>query len=460
MPPQIASIIIILFISFVFIDDLRKEWYKSNGLLIPFFWLLIVSSRAVSVWFNPGQGIEDPDVYLEGSPLDRNIFIFLMVLGIFVLIRRRINWLDIFKNNFFLIALFSFAFLSVVWSEYPIVSLKRYMKAIGSAEMALIVATEADVLAAINNILRRLSFIHIPLSVLFIKYYPDLGRGFTRSGDAQFIGVTLQKNSLGLICMIFGLFYLQKLFSLLPEWSILYRKKDFYITIVFLAMISWLQYMADSATSLLLLIFGIVLLLLFENKFFKIYIKYLGILIIVSVSLFFLFEFLFNVTGNIIDLLGRDITLTGRVPLWEELLKEKINPLFGCGFDSFWLGNRAQYYWDKYWWHPNQAHNGYLEVYLNMGYLGLGFLMFYLLSAYRNIRSHFFNNYPFGKLGLVLFIIILIYNITEGIFFKLDLLWILVIIFSIKTDVSISLSYQINKLINILIRKVYQDKQL
>ena len=95
-----------------------------------------------------------------------------------------------------------------------------------------------------------------------------------------------------------------------------------------------------------------------------------------------------------------------------------------------------------------------------MGYLGLGFLMFYLLSAYRNIRSHFFNNYPFGKLGLVLFIIILIYNITEGIFFKLDLLWILVIIFSIKTDVSISLSYQINKLINILIRKVYQDKQL
>ena len=83
-----------------------------------------------------------------------------------------------------------------------------------------------------------------------------------------------------------------------------------------------------------------------------------------------------------IQLLGKDPTLTDRTLLWAELLKVDINPLFGTGFESFWLGERFRSFTASHWWAPNEAHNGYLETYLNLGLVGL-FLL--IGTAHRNI---------------------------------------------------------------------------
>ncbi len=46
----------------------------------------------------------------------------------------------------------------------------------------------------------------------------------------------------------------------------------------------------------------------------------------------------------------------------------KTNPLLGTGYESFWLGPRLQWFWQHAGLgHINEAHNGYLEVYLNLG---------------------------------------------------------------------------------------------
>jgi O-antigen ligase len=80
-------------------------------------------------------------------------------------------------------------------------------------------------------------------------------------------------------------------------------------------------------------------------------------------------------------MVGRDTTLTGRTNLWAELLREPINPLLGTGYQSFWPGPRTEYFWAKYSFHPNQAHNGYLETYLNGGFLGVCLLVAMIVSA-------------------------------------------------------------------------------
>jgi O-antigen ligase len=64
-----------------------------------------------------------------------------------------------------------------------------------------------------------------------------------------------------------------------------------------------------------------------------------------------------------------------------------VNPIIGVGFESFWLGSRVYALWEKYWWHPNQAHNGYFEMYLNLGLLGLLSLASMIVSGYRNARK-------------------------------------------------------------------------
>src|SRR5260370_350601 len=89
---------------------------------------------------------------------------------------------------------------------------------------------------------------------------------------------------------------------------------------------------------------------------------------------------------------GRNPTLTGRTDLWKQCLKIAGNPLVGTGFESFWLGWRIQRIWDQnVGIRLNEAHNGYLELYLQLGWCGalllaVGLAMGYLRTV-RVLRS-------------------------------------------------------------------------
>ena len=102
--------------------------------------------------------------------------------------------------------------------------------------------------------------------------------------------------------------------------------------------------------------------------------------------------------------MGRDSTLTGRTEIWTHVLWVAGNPLLGTGFESFWLGDRLANVWSIM---PGiqEAHNGYLEVYLNLGWIGVtllaviglistvSLLMWYLEPPARiQSRFHYCNN--------------------------------------------------------------------
>lgn len=142
-----------------------------------------------------------------------------------------------------------------------------------------------------------------------------------------------------------------------------------------------------------------------------------------AVAIFALAEVAFGITGLIIQALGRDPTLTGRTVLWKNLLEHQGNPIFGVGFDNFWNGERLAIVGQGYWWQPNEAHNGYLENYLNLGLVGLLLLIGWLVATFWNCRRELLTNFEFGRFRLALFAAVLLYNWTESGFRRQHPIW-------------------------------------
>src|SRR5262249_20224707 len=139
-----------------------------------------------------------------------------------------------------------------------------------------------------------------------------------------------------------------------------------------------------------------------------------------GICLYFLLEFGFgiDVIEELAKAVGRDPTLTGRTEIWTIVLGMHTDPLVGTGYESFWLGPRL-----KLLGGINEAHNGYIEVYLHLGLIGLFLMVGFLIASYRifcrKVRS--FSN--LGLLSLTLWSVLLFYNATESAL-KVGLMWI------------------------------------
>src|SRR4029077_16324715 len=111
-----------------------------------------------------------------------------------------------------------YCLLSVCWSDYPVVAFKRWIKATGDIAMILIVLTDEQPIAALRRLFSRVGFVLVPLSLLFIKYYPMLGRRYDPwTGFQMNTGVTFDKNMLGVITFVLLLGAVWRVLALL--WS-------------------------------------------------------------------------------------------------------------------------------------------------------------------------------------------------------------------------------------------------
>src|SRR5262249_32815965 len=145
------------------------------------------------------------DQVVDGSPLDRNLLLALTALGVMVLLTRGKRVGEVLRANKTLLIFFAFGAVSTLWSDYPFVAFKRWIKTCGDLTMVLIVLTDSDPVAALKRLLARVGFILVPMSILLIRYFSELGRGFDAiTGEAEVWGVALGKNTLGLVCMISG----------------------------------------------------------------------------------------------------------------------------------------------------------------------------------------------------------------------------------------------------------------
>ena len=138
---------------------------------------------------------------------------------------------------------------------------------------------------------------------------------------------------------------------------------------------------ARSMTSMIICAIGISLLLfgaIYKNDLKKFVRSMISILLI---SLFFIIFWGSSFFTTIIKLTGRDSSFTGRIPLWNDLIAmSNQNFLIGSGFEGFWLVH-FPLLWNKYQFLPIQSHNGYLDIYLDLGLIGFTLLIL-LIALY------------------------------------------------------------------------------
>jgi O-antigen ligase len=374
--------------------------------------MFLAGTRYVSHWLNLGGGIDVLDVYKEGSPIDRAVFTALIIAGGVVLYRRKLDWDQVLVRNKWICLFFLYCAMSIAWSDDPFVSLKRWIKFLGTPIMVLVVLTEERPFEAVGTLLRRFAFLVIPLSVLFIRYYPDLGRAY-HMGMPMFTGVATHKNELGQACLISSIYF---------SWSLIFKWHEeiekggnirVAVSLLFLVLLAWLFYMADSATSvmcwLVVLCFfvaGRIPALASEPRKLVLYgasvIALLGVL-----------EYTIGISDAIISGLGRRKDLTTRVPMWDMLLSGDTNPLIGVGYENFWSGERLEYIWRKF---PGiiQAHNGYLDLYLNIGMIGLLLFFASIISGFVNTIKLLDHDYAISVLRIAFIIAVVLTNWTEA----------------------------------------------
>lgn len=435
MPPVVALFFFAFGIVGLFFLDQGEKSRVSKALWIPTVWLFFCMSRSASAWLGVGPPAGQASVYLEGSPVDRAVLAFLEVLALIVVVSRWRRASPILGRNWAIALFFLYAAVSISWSDFPVVAFKHWIKAIGDVMVVLIVLTEQNVAGAVERLFTRLGFVLLPLSILFIKYYPELGRRLTNSWTLEAVGVCQQKNGLGELCSICGLALLWRFRCVYHDREDPGRRARLLALGTVLAMVVWLLWICNSLTSICALVMASVAMMLSTRRAFR-HTRAFVHLLIVTMLVLALYALFFQSSSALVESLGRDPTLSGRTSGWDIMLSIPNNRLVGAGYDSFWLGPRLEALWEAF---PNleigQAHNGYLEIFLNLGWIGVTLLALLIATGYRNVIGAYRRDPDTGSLRIAYFVVVVVSGLTEGVFRMLTPLWIVFLLATAATPV-------------------------
>ncbi len=369
------------------------------------------------------SGAENANRYLEGNPLDRTILAAVLIFAVIVLARRGRMVLMLLRSNGPILLYFFYCSISFIWSDFPDVSFKRWFRAVGDFVMVLVVLTDPAWYEAVKRFLTRVGFLVIPLSVLFIRYFPELGRSYSKGGQPAWTGVATDKNALGIMSVVFGLaaiYYLFQLYGKAQDG----RNKYALVSYGVIALTAvYLLYESHSATALsCFLLAGSVMVItqLFPKARSPVFLNLaVALALLVPFSAMFL-----GIGSGLVESIGRNTTFTGRTAIWQCSFSMVRNVIVGEGFESFWLGHRLTDVERCVNQGLNQAHNGYIEIFLNLGWIGVVLLVIILITAYRRGTAAARLQTPLGSLRLAYFIVAVAYNFSEGGFKMMNPVWI------------------------------------
>lgn len=415
MPSTLALTLTVTFILFLLRLERKQNPTASYALWIPTIWMLLIVGKPLGIWTGTGGSSMD-----EGSALDRNVISVLLVLDMLILIRRRFNWATVIKNNRTLILLAGFMLVSTLWSDIPLIALKRWFREVFAAIlMSFIVATESHPHQALTSLFRRVIYVHIPLSLCLIKYYSYLGVEYAPSdGGYMWVGVASQKNGLALLCA-FAIFFL--IWTFIRRWrgvDIPVTSYQIYMEVFVIILSIWLfmgpnhvlTYSSTSTAALALGLTALLCLLWLMRCNIKLERNILLPIFIIIVFLYGTYTpFAGGLSGiNVASLLGRDQTLTGRTEIWAMLIPYAMNKLIlGHGFSSFWNDElRATIY--------STAHNGYLDIILSIGIIGLIFWSLFVINSCRKAQQEMIRNPDWGCFWFCIILMAVVHNIAES----------------------------------------------
>lgn len=338
---------------------------------------------------------------------------YLCVLGLLaILVLDRNRLAPIFLKAWPLFTVPILGLLSIGWSPYPGAAIREGILLMLTAITCVSIAGRLTT----TQILRA-----IWLAGIFATIYSAPHMDRFSSG-----GLYGSKNQFGaqmLFCLLLSLItFLNEKES--PLWRML--------ALPFIPICFMFQLMADSATSLVFAILGIVALVgvkMFWSPVTKV--RALPILVImICLALVLLLALaIWNMPDNqyvakFLSLVGKDPTLTGRTEIWDiaELVSAQ-HPLFGVGLEGFWQYNTGmaqtlnelQY---RAYGTKLTFHSAFWEVRVHLGLVGLGLFVYYLLWSSLRLFVLWFKD---GSLENSALVIIVVVNVTMA--FTESYLW-------------------------------------
>jgi O-antigen ligase len=420
MIAQIIRLAFLVWVIWLIRRDAARRDGISGALWIPTLWVGILASRPLSMWFGFGGGIDT----LEGSPVDRLFYFGMILASWYVLSQRNIDWGLVFSRNWPIFIFYGYFLVSVLWADSPIVSFKRWFKDFGNIFVALVILTEKNPLQAFRAVFVRCAYVLLPLSLIYIRWFPELGRRYSlHSGELEATGVTTQKNSLGILIAICSLVLIWDWIESARSSEPRRTRLDRWLPPAILLLGAYLLHMCDSKTSMVCLVIGAVILLSPRMPFLKNRVGAVGVYVVAGTLAFYTLDTLFGVSDWILSSLGRDTSFTGRTDVWRELLALGTDPLLGTGFCSFWSDMSYQMRLPD--WVAFSAHNGYIETYIDGGWIGVLFLVVLLLAVGLRMNAGLASGGNMALMRFAVLMVTLVGDFSESHFVRMSPLWFL-----------------------------------
>lgn len=358
----------------------------------------------------------------ESSPAR---FVWLAILyGIALLllvVHHRRDIARLLSQNKLLALVVAYILLSTLWAFDPNASLRRALAFALTASFCTYLAlrytpTELLKLAGWAVVMVALA------SLLVVIFFPELGREAFGRKLGWWRGISAINTAFGRF-MALGVLVIWCLRR--TDWE--FQRFDVLLLILFLVC----TYQAHAATSIAALFAAFVsILMIWSRALFNVELPpkiliglFFGIVLLITVPFYF---------GDVLLLLDRDDTLTNRIFIWRAAFEQGWqNPVIGVGYESFWIeGNAAAAYYNMFGSGNTQignGHNGYLDAWLELGFVGLALLVLLLLQAVvRVMRYLTVTDEPFAEFYGGLIVFILVYSIAEKVIFvHSELTWML-----------------------------------
>ena len=356
----------------------------------------------------------------EGSNIINQIlFAFLFISSVTLIIKNPTNTLNFIRKEKYLAIFIVFCLLSAIWSSYSLLSFKRSFQLL-TTYMVLMNSVLFLPYRSIIRVIKIILFTYVIVTIfsgLFISQAIDPDFKTWR-------GIEIQKNMLGQKSLL--IFVLSLLFFEKDQNRI--SKVISYSVLILSGLIILLAYSSTNIMGLGLVLFLLVIFFI-ETIFKPIGAgRYTTVIIILFAFCLSITVILFSkeTLELITGMLGKDLSFSGRTEIWAYLWPQAMKKFWlGYGYCTYWVMNsprlaQFQYFFD---FQINEAHNGYLEIMLQLGFIGILLLVFFIVSfAKRALKID-------NKVALISLVAVFLLNFTEATIFALRSSTTFVIIF-------------------------------
>ncbi|CAN5523847.1 O-antigen ligase [soil metagenome] len=254
-------------------------------------------------------------------------------------------------------------FASASWSSDPGTTNRRALAAAFTTLFGLYFASSFDGKRMAEIIASAFLLLAVG-GLLAVVAYPKMGvQHDINAGDWR--GLWYEKNQMGAM-MVYG--------ALAAMAAILAGSTRRKLMVFAIVLCSAMIVMSKSKTSLLALLIGLggsmMLAIMRRGPATAVIVVWLGVSVAVTAAMVMWLapELLFKA-------LGKDPSLTGRTDIWAALLRQSAkHPLTGYGYAVFWKLDSVPAMWirKQTGWDVPTAHNGWLDILAQLGWIGVG----------------------------------------------------------------------------------------